>query len=319
MMQVIISGYVRQSHNTVTSEIDIGPQGYFTGSGCLKSGSVKYVAATYFPCNDRLKMADTSVITALGPGKAYIGPGYGSMCGIPGGSVRCYTYSGQRTYTLRIPRPVAFLSASRTTVDPAADPDTVRFTLDWQQKTIGNSVIPVTITAWRWKSDSTGQTTNVTCRYPYRANTCNVSVTASGTMSVDVRLNGRDTTVTERVNVVPCPTGHPLLDNMYLRKKYVDLHTESLNRLKETPFVVIQSGSNYRMESFPENSDTQCRTGVPHPATLDSSGFVQPGEKVVAIGHTHLYAPGVKYPCPGEPGGSAKTPLGAGGRGLACA
>ncbi len=147
MVEVVVSGYIRQSHNTVTSEINIGPGGYYTGSGCLKGSSVIYSSGrTSFSCYNHSKQADTAAITVQGTGKAYIAGGYSDWCYPPGKpAVRCYTYSGQRAFTIRAPRPTATLTASRKALKKGVGPDTVRFRVDWAQKKLRTSTIPVQV------------------------------------------------------------------------------------------------------------------------------------------------------------------------------
>lgn len=317
LVEVAMSGYIRRTSYSGTV-VDVGPLGFFAGGyTCWKKSRVDYThgstangAGSCTPATP----VDTVVTTFRGTGTAYVGAGYVASCAPY--AAQCYTYSGNRFYVMRIPRPAATLTASRNVIDSAASPDTVRFTVDWAQKTHRGYPIPVTVGNWRWKADTAAQASAAACQYLPAAEAkaaCRISVAVSGVMFVDVQLNGRDTTLTERVNVVPCPTGNPLLDNMHLRQQYVDYHTASLNRLKETPFVVIQSGSNYTTMAFPENTDTRCTADVPHPTTLKRQMLdTAAGEKVVAIGHTHLYAPRVRYPCPTAPGGFARSPRGAG-------
>ncbi len=211
---------------------------------------------------------------------------------------------------MRIPRPTATLAANQTVIDASVSPDTVRFTVNWAQKTHRGLNIPVTVGNWRWKADTAAQASNANCQYLPVANTCRISIAASGTMSVDVRLNGKDTTLTERVEVVPCLTGNPILDKMDLRR-YLDT-IWTLSRVSGPPAQRIERGFNTfdstttgRLTIISDSvaGDTPCRT-------LNSPSSIPFPGKLAVSGHTHPFSLGDTVPAschPGQPGPQAYT------------
>lgn len=142
--------------------------------------------------------------TFQGNGIASVGGGNTTGCS---GGACAFSYTGDRTVTLRIPRPKLKLMARDTVLDVITVPDTIRFVASWSPTHLSNSTgsltIPAQLLAWRWQPDTASQPTNVTtqCMYPRSTYTCMLNIRESGTMFVDMRLNGQVQTAELHVEV----------------------------------------------------------------------------------------------------------------------
>jgi hypothetical protein len=113
---------------------------YRTTGSCYKGGGVAYGSVTAsFQCNG--SMADETV-TAV---RKFLGSGSASVSN--GSQVGCwdncrYTYAGDRSVTLKVPRPELKLEARDSVFDKVTMPDTIRFVASWSPTHLGSTELP---------------------------------------------------------------------------------------------------------------------------------------------------------------------------------
>jgi hypothetical protein len=232
-------------------------------------------------------------------------------CGGP-----CYTYSGSQTYSIT---PVRFDMALTADKEVIPSPQAVKFQAGSVPFAYEYNAVPFRVTNWEWRAEdgTAGQT--VPCSPS--SNPCSTVVKESGTMTVTALVNGFEQTKSVKVEVIPCPTGDPILDNEALRNQLMaamarsnpDSTPESMKR-REVGGLIFRSVDDLGVTRYYFKEAPSYKSQTPCLNDWDGFSGNHPDDMAVAVFHTHPNAPGeMVYGCPGKdaaqfPGDPGKKP-----------
>lgn len=126
--------------------------------------------------------------------------------------------------------------------------------------------------------------------------TCVISLQSGGTVAFSATVIGSSRQAVATIATTMCETGFPLLDDPDIRRKLVSLFDSSLanagwtSRKELKVFFVRRNGQTLPLMD-PAADPKPCSPGA-HLPTL------QPGDTLIAHGHTHPAAPGERMNCP---------------------
>jgi hypothetical protein len=123
-----------------------------------------------------------------------------------------YRFEGDLNVDVTWVQASADLTADQTSIMPNTS---VNFTASVSPTQVSGIAVPFSVVRWRWEPDS-GTAVNpvATCS----GSTCAYTIAHSGTMFVDVMVNGVADSRSVHITVFPCLTGNPILDDPSVRK-----------------------------------------------------------------------------------------------------
>jgi hypothetical protein len=230
LVHITVSGLVDQIWNSPPSGMNPQPQAgdlnlnynvrgaYFSG-GCVYGMKIRYGNDWYdqippsgcnaSPAPNTEEVVSWYMVLVPGTVKAIRmgAPNYtNSATGLP-----MFRYAGDYDVDIEWVQADAKVTASTRAITAGTQ---VTFTASVTPTQAGGVNVPFNIVRWRWKPD-VGAEVNPACP----ANpTCNYSPTKSGTMFVDVLVNGVSDTKSVDVDVFSCLTGDSIMDNPDVRK-----------------------------------------------------------------------------------------------------
>lgn len=202
LIQIEYSGFVTETRASDGQQYQIGPYGRNVSCAVASASTYSSPGSLLIRCggSDQIETV-AKAYKVQGSGSTSITVGNQASCV----SGPCYSYSGSRTVTVTVPKAKLKLTARDTIFDSVTMPDTVRFVASYSPTSAFGSTLPAQLLAWRWQGLGDSVSTNVTgsCMYPREANTCKLNISKSGTVYVDMRLNGFNETAELSVEVKP--------------------------------------------------------------------------------------------------------------------
>ena len=142
-------------------------------------------------------------------------------------------------------------------------------------------------------------------------NPCTSTLYDEGTMTVTAIVNGQQQQAS--ADVVPCPTGDPILDNLEIRKGLEAALKQAQQNNKEMPILIMYDSilKVWSVQALEDPLASECQT-----RTVDITYYRAQGFNIVATAHPHIHKPGIPYSCTDPQTGRTNTVVSPDGAGV---